>query len=164
LFKAKTSSAAQPRNHHIHHEQIRHQPAGSLPGRSPLSITPSFDARRYTAATLRFRAITTWPDGALWFTETDAQKIGRITTTGLITEFATSSGGGPGGITTWPDGALSFTDFFDNKIGRITTTGLITEFPLARSFSDFPNFRKVNFAKFSKSKTQKVLGDKDHAN
>ena len=31
------------------------------------------------------------PDGALWFAETDANKIGRMTTTGRITEFALPS-------------------------------------------------------------------------
>src|SRR5262245_26658425 len=31
--------------------------------------------------------ITVGPDGALWFTEADGSKIGRITTAGMITEF-----------------------------------------------------------------------------
>src|SRR5215472_5157417 len=33
-------------------------------------------------------AITTGPDGALWFTEPNVNKIGRITTQGTITEFS----------------------------------------------------------------------------
>jgi streptogramin lyase len=32
--------------------------------------------------------ITMGPDGNLWFTETSGNKIGRITTAGVITEFA----------------------------------------------------------------------------
>jgi hypothetical protein len=32
--------------------------------------------------------ITVGPDGALWFTETGANKIGRITKHGLVTEFS----------------------------------------------------------------------------
>jgi virginiamycin B lyase len=32
--------------------------------------------------------ITAGPDGNLWFTETGANKIGRTTTAGVITEFA----------------------------------------------------------------------------
>ena len=33
-------------------------------------------------------AITAGPDGALWFTERGANKIGRITPAGIITEFS----------------------------------------------------------------------------
>jgi hypothetical protein len=75
--------------------------------------------------------ITTGPDGALWFTESvnPGGKIGRITTSGVITEFPTPSSQ-PYGITTGPDGALWFTESLGQKIGRITTSGVITEFPL----------------------------------
>ena len=34
--------------------------------------------------------ITAGPDGALWFTEFGPSKIGRITTTGVITEYVVS--------------------------------------------------------------------------
>jgi virginiamycin B lyase len=86
-------------------------------------------------------AITNGPDGALWFTEhfpgpgtcngvPCENKIGRITTAGVITEYdydyvASSS------ITTGSDGALWFTssnqdDIFGNNLGRITTSGAMT--------------------------------------
>jgi virginiamycin B lyase len=75
--------------------------------------------------------ITTGPDGALWFTENSANKIGRITTSGQITEYAlpTQDQTNPLGITTGPGGALWFTESGNglNKIGRITTGGAITE-------------------------------------
>jgi virginiamycin B lyase len=76
--------------------------------------------------------ITAGPDGNLWFTEFNTNKIGRITTAGVVTgEFATpTAGSGPEGITTGPDGNLWFTEENTNKIGRITTSGTITEFPL----------------------------------
>jgi virginiamycin B lyase len=66
-------------------------------------------------------AITTGPDGALWFTESGG-KIGRITTRGSITEFTIKSDGILHSITTGPDGALWFTEFTSKKIGRIPTT------------------------------------------
>jgi virginiamycin B lyase len=66
-------------------------------------------------------AITTGPDGALWFTESGG-KIGRITTQGDVTEFPIKGGGILHSITTGPDGALWFTEFTSNKIGRIPTT------------------------------------------
>jgi hypothetical protein len=63
------------------------------------------------------------PDGALWFAETDANKIGRMTTTGRITEFALppdpSGPNLPGEIVAGPDGAMWFTESGVNKIGRI---------------------------------------------
>lgn len=75
--------------------------------------------------------ITTGPDGALWFTEASCvrepgsgciigNKIGRITTTGLLTEFRVpSDGSGPHSITTGPDGALWFTEYYGSRVGRL---------------------------------------------
>jgi len=75
--------------------------------------------------------IVTGPDGALWFTEENASRIGRITTSGQITEYPLPSAGvEPRGIAVGPDGALWFTEYLGNRIGRITTSGQITEYPL----------------------------------
>jgi virginiamycin B lyase len=85
--------------------------------------------------------ITMGPDGALWFTEAGAldinlnplgpSKIGRITTGGTVTEFATpAANSDPRGITVGPDGNLWFAEAAGNNIGRITTAGVITEFPV----------------------------------
>ena len=70
------------------------------------------------------------PDGALWFTEENAHAIGRITTSGTITEFQLQTPfAGPSEITAGPDGALWFTEFGANppRIGRITTAGELNE-------------------------------------
>ena len=76
-------------------------------------------------------SITTGPDGNLWFTEHDANKIGRITPTGEVTEFPIPTDSTrPVVIASGPDGALWFTEPLGNKIGRITSSGVITEFPL----------------------------------
>jgi streptogramin lyase len=53
-------------------------------------------------------AITPGPDGNLWFA--DGGEIGRITTSGAITEFPLKSGHGAGGIVAGPDGNLWFTE------------------------------------------------------
>ena len=63
--------------------------------------------------------------GALWFTEFGANLIGRISTTGVITEFPAGSGE-PSGIATGSDGALWYTETTPNKIGRMTTSGTVT--------------------------------------
>jgi virginiamycin B lyase len=80
--------------------------------------------------------ITAGPDGALWFTETGSNKIGRITTTGTTTEFPVPTAlSFPLGIAAGPDGALWFTEISVDKIGRITTAGAITEFSVPTAAS-----------------------------
>jgi len=65
------------------------------------------------------RRITVGPDGNLWFTETNFNKIGRITPAGGITEFTIPTASSfPFGITAGPDGNLWFTEADGNKIGR----------------------------------------------
>src|SRR5262249_5947220 len=75
-------------------------------------------------------AITAGPDGNLWFTEAAANKIGRITPGGVVTEVAAgiSPRSGPAAITAGPAGNLWFTEFDGNRIGRITPAGVVTEF------------------------------------
>jgi virginiamycin B lyase len=89
-----------------------------LPGRQPLGIAAG-------------------PDGAVWFTEVYGDAIGRLTTTGALTEFVLCTGAGcgegkvePWFITVGSDGALWFTEYARNAIGRVSTTGQITHFPL----------------------------------
>ncbi|MEU7038521.1 hypothetical protein ABZ958_33310 [Streptomyces sp. NPDC046237] len=55
--------------------------------------------------------IATGDDGALWFTETAADRIGRISTSGEITEFPLPDRAGrPHAIAPGADGALWFTE------------------------------------------------------
>jgi streptogramin lyase len=73
--------------------------------------------------------ITAGPDGNVWFTEGLANKIGRITTDGVVTEFG-PFGSYPYGITTGPDGNLWFTEYANSVVGRITPSGVWTEYPI----------------------------------
>src|SRR5262249_42929171 len=73
------------------------------------------------------RGITAGPDGALWFTEFFADKIGRISTAGRITEIQVPPHSGPLEIIAASDGRLYFTEFSRNRIGRMTTTGALAE-------------------------------------
>ena len=70
-------------------------------------------------------------DGNMWFTEPGANRIGRITPTGVVTEFSAgiSRRSLPLGIAAGPDGNLWFTEtgfcseegcVGGNRIGRIT--------------------------------------------
>jgi streptogramin lyase len=87
------------------------------------------------------RGITTGPDGRLWFTEYFGNKIGRITTAGVIgagDEIAMPTANvSPSGITTGPDGNLWFTDVAgdaNSRIGRIppnaTSSADVLEIPV----------------------------------
>jgi hypothetical protein len=67
----------------------------------------------------------------VWFTEFNADQIGRITDTGTVTEYPIPTAGAePLDIVSGPDGNLWFTEFGANQIGRITPSGVITEFPI----------------------------------
>lgn len=88
------------------------------------------------------RGITVGPDGAIWFTEKTAGKLGRIPTTATaanpqITEFTIPTmNSGPDQITTGPDGGLWFTECYRGQIGRAPASGSpIFEFPLPSSSS-----------------------------
>jgi hypothetical protein len=68
------------------------------------------------------RGITAGPDGALWFTNAGSNSIGRITTSGTVTSYTSTTIRSPAGITAGPDGALWFTNGYSNSVGRITTS------------------------------------------
>lgn len=71
-------------------------------------------------------AITTGPDGNLWFTESFANQIGTISPTGTIEEFAVpTNNAAPASITAASDGNLWFSESGANQIGRISTDGSV---------------------------------------
>lgn len=81
--------------------------------------------------------IVSGPDGALWFAETGANAIGRITTSGAVTVYPITppdlnhySNHVPNSITVGADGALWFGEGAGPVIGRITTAGVVTEYNL----------------------------------
>lgn len=97
-------------------------------------ITPSgsltcFDASQGGGALLG--ALTTGPDGALWFPRSSfpGASAGRITTSGTITKFPLAADGGRAfGIAAGPDGALWIARV--SSIDRVTTASVATSFPI----------------------------------
>jgi streptogramin lyase len=69
------------------------------------------------------------PDNNLWFVEDAGNRIGRITTAGVITEFPIPTpGSGPRSLVIGADGNLWFAELYVGQIARITPSGVITEF------------------------------------
>jgi virginiamycin B lyase len=73
-------------------------------------------------------SIAVGPDGNLWFTDLQ-NRIWKLTTNGIFTEFLLVGDIDPNGITAGPDGAMWFAEFHANALGRIDPkTGAIQEF------------------------------------
>ncbi|HEY1249900.1 MAG TPA: virginiamycin B lyase [Thermoanaerobaculia bacterium] len=112
-------------------------------------ITPDGQITEYAVhsnsggLSLDVQCLTTGPDGDIWFTTSallhrgpltePRGKIGKMTTTGVVTVYPHEFEAELYAITPGPDGALWFTEttlFNENTIGRITTSGDFTEYPL----------------------------------
>jgi virginiamycin B lyase len=75
--------------------------------------------------------LTSGADGAIWFTES-WPAIGRVTTSGELSEFPLAPGTGPAEITTGRDGAIWFAAWQAGAIGRMTTGGGLQLFAVPR--------------------------------
>jgi virginiamycin B lyase len=66
-------------------------------------------------------AITTGPDGALWFTESNGDDLGRITTAGTVSEQPVPTTNADSiDITVGPDNNLWFAENIANQIAKVT--------------------------------------------
>ena len=80
-------------------------------------------------------ALTAGPDGAIWFLEMGADKVGRVTPEGAITEYPLPDRermhANPEGMAVGSDGAIWFSETLKMRMGRIDPkTFAITEFPI----------------------------------
>jgi streptogramin lyase len=112
---------------------------------SASSITPTPRITEFLPLTLANAPgeITAGPDGNLWFTEEGVLPgIGRITTSGSITEYPAGLTSGfsllmtPKGVTKGPDGNLWFTEqgAIADGVARLDPgTGSVVEYPLSAS-------------------------------
>ncbi|MEI7682696.1 MAG: Ig-like domain-containing protein [Candidatus Saccharibacteria bacterium] len=93
------------------------------------AFTPTFNEYSIPGGPAQPFGITSGPDGNLWFTERSKDFIGKITTSGVVTEYpVTTIGTDKFSITAGPDNNLWFTEGSANKIGKITTSGVVTEY------------------------------------
>jgi len=98
-------------------------PPAALSKRGVVSVFPDLYGDPIPAG------ITAGPDGALWFTDTGNDVIGRITTAGSFTLEKPAGAELSNGIVTGPDKNLWFTlEEEYGGIGRITPDGVVTLF------------------------------------
>jgi virginiamycin B lyase len=83
--------------------------------------------------------IATAGDDSIWFCERTANKVARLSTSGVLTEFAVpTASSAPERMTVSPDGWVWFTERYGHKIGRISQAGgAIKEFALP-GYGEFP--------------------------
>ena len=117
-------------------------PDGALYATDPASngvwrVTTGCTATFYSLATADAgpQSIAVGPNGALWFVETNVDKIGELfpgAAAGTVpTEFPVTHGAGLGVIVSGADNALWFTETKSDKLGRMLTTGVLaSETPL----------------------------------
>jgi streptogramin lyase len=108
---------------------------------SPSGAITSFQAGMRTGGGFGTgpESIAAGSDGNLWFPEFWANRIGRMTPSGALTEFPIPTPeSSPGGIVAGPDGNLWFVEaaVLGSAIARVTTKGVVTEFPLGGSPTD----------------------------
>lgn len=101
---------------------------------SIIAITRSGHATTYKGLTSAAYDIISGPDGNLWFAE--GAYIGRITTTGTITEFSQPSSLGIYSLAFGPDKHIWFTMEFAQYIGRMSLTGQTQFFHNPNSYQE----------------------------
>ncbi len=88
-----------------------------------------------TAGSGAFLGIAAGPDGNMWFTEDQANKVAKVTPSGTFTEYtvpvtAPVSNSFPSRIAAGPDGNMWVTSAITNKVFKVTTSGTFTEYTL----------------------------------
>jgi streptogramin lyase len=127
-------------------------------------ITPSGTITEYETTEEGYsesysRGITSGPDGNLWYTNERSNRISKITTSGVITEYALPSGSSPEGIVQG-GGKLWYTDHASGKIGEITTSGAVSEYALPTESSPVGiaqgSDKNLWFAEYGTNKVGKI--------
>src|SRR4051812_10966321 len=99
----------------------------------PTGAVKKFDLPSFQA---QGRSITSGDDGALWFSQPQVDEIGRMTTSGGLSEFPVPES--PGALTAAPHGDIWFAEATDfgsknGKIASVSPGGVVHEYPLPTS-------------------------------
>jgi virginiamycin B lyase len=95
----------------------------------------------------------------MWFTEQAVDKFGRITPSGVITEFTGVNS--PGSIAAGPDGNIWISSAFVSEVARVTPTVEITIFqtPSPPAIIRPGNSNNLLFSEFSANKIASITTD-----
>ena len=110
-------------------------PPSLFDGLVPDSESPEYQYRLPTQGA-QAGYVALGSDGAIWFTELNQPKIGRVDPVGNLTEYAIPSGNDGVEIAAGQSGVLWFTELVPTggpspaAIGSITTSGAIAEYPV----------------------------------
>jgi streptogramin lyase len=133
LFLAASIVAACGTSSGLLKKQLRTPLECPCPTIAPLAVFNLPSANTYLGG------VTSGPDGNIWISESDANKVARVTLNGTITEFQIPTAGAyPAIIAPGPDGNLWSTDYNLNLIHRITPAGGVTEFFLPPPLATAP--------------------------
>ncbi|MGH2946015.1 MAG: virginiamycin B lyase family protein [Solirubrobacteraceae bacterium] len=106
----------------------------AAPGSSVGRVEPATGVvtEYFVRAGSRPLGIVAGPDGNIWFTESAANRVGRMSPSGvLLAEYELPGANSqPWEPAVGPDGAIWFTEVLANRIGRITMDGALSEFPI----------------------------------
>jgi virginiamycin B lyase len=105
-------------------------------------------------------SITVGSDGNLWFTDTYANNVGRITLAGVVTEFPIPTpAAGAHVIAAGTDGNLWFAEAYGSNIVQVTTAGVFREFTVPTADS-YPNGVASGLGRvwFTESRGNKIGG------
>ena len=95
---------------------------------TPAGVVTEFPRANYSTI-FYLSSITTGPDGALWILGSSTSSVGRVATSGQLTNtYALNFGSQVGFDTLGPDGAVWFTGGYADLVGRIDTNGVVTTF------------------------------------
>ena len=98
--------------------------ATAEPGRSTSAwITPDGQISEFPTGGKETspKGITVGPDGNIWYTDLDKNRVGRMTLEGEVTDYPLKKGYRQvQGITAGPDGNIWFTETHANTVSRLT--------------------------------------------
>jgi RHS repeat-associated protein len=126
-----TSRIVAPGGRNLTYKSVFNPTTGSQTEAITPDATPQISEFALPAGSQPAR-ITVGPDKNLWYTDKGTGKVGKITTTGTIKEYAAEKTE-PDGITAGPDGNLWFVEHAAHHVDHITTSGTLTTFTLSKS-------------------------------
>ena len=122
------------------------------PARSGASPRPARSRSSRCPPATRPRSLTRGPDGALWFTEPANSAIGRITTSGAVTEtkvpgacqvgYSCPTMPKPIGIVTGADGALWIIEPIFSRVVNRTSAAKLLRLTIGGTFTEFRDPRR----------------------